>query len=94
MGEVPSQVLQQAIKQLHVGWEYFQKQGFGFPRFKKYGQFKSLLFPQFKENPVTNLHIKLPKDWSNSHQLAPTLFPRVCGQAGENLEESRYGMHL
>jgi putative transposase len=61
LGTVPSQVLQQAIKQLHKGWEYFQKRGFGFPRFKKYGQFKSLLFPQFKENPVTNLHIKLPK---------------------------------
>ena len=74
--EVPSQVLQQAIKQLHRGWEYFQARGFGFPRFKKYGQFKSLLFPQFKENPVTNLrtrvsdesptvrcpsHVKLPK---------------------------------
>jgi putative transposase len=58
---VPSQVLQQAIKQLHRGWEYFQHRGHGFPRFKKYGQFKSLLFPQFKENPVTNLHIKLPK---------------------------------
>jgi len=61
LGEVPSQVLQQAVKQLHRGWEYFQKRGFGFPRFKKYGQFNSLLFPQFKENPVTNLHIKLPK---------------------------------
>jgi putative transposase len=61
LGEVPSQVLQQAIKQLHRGWEYFRQVGFGFPRFKKYGQFKSLLFPQFKENPVTNLHLKLPK---------------------------------
>jgi putative transposase len=61
LGEVPSQVLQQAIKQLHIGWKYFQSRGFGFPRFKKYGQFQSLLFPQFKENPVTNLHIKLPK---------------------------------
>ncbi|HEY9609431.1 transposase [Allocoleopsis sp.] len=61
LGEVPSQVLQQAIKQLHRGWEYFQEKGFGFPRFKKYGQFKSLLFPQFKECPVTNFHIKLPK---------------------------------
>jgi putative transposase len=61
LGEVPAQVLQQAIKQLHVGWKYFQQRGFGFPRFKKYGQFKSLVFPQFKENPVTNLHIKLPK---------------------------------
>ncbi|MGL5058870.1 MAG: RNA-guided endonuclease InsQ/TnpB family protein [Microcoleus sp.] len=76
LGEVPSQVLQQSVKQLHKGWEYFQKRGFGFPRFKKYGQFKSLLFPQFKSHPVagvppvvgsgvgspvTNLHIKLPK---------------------------------
>ncbi len=61
LSELPSQVLQQAVKQLHRGWEDFQERGFGFPRFKKYGQFKSLLFPQFKENPVTNFHIKLPK---------------------------------
>jgi len=61
LGEVPSQVLQQTIKQLHTAWKYFQERGFGFPRFKKVGQFKSLLFPQFKENPVTNLYIKLPK---------------------------------
>ncbi|MEA5593545.1 transposase [Rivularia sp. UHCC 0363] len=61
LSEVPSQVLQQTIKQLHRSWEYFQSRGFGFPRFKKFGQFKSLLFPQFKENPVTALHIKLPK---------------------------------
>ena len=77
LGEVPSQVLQQAIKQLHKGWEYFQKRGFGFPRFKKLGQFKSLLFPQFQENPVTNLHIKLPKIGAipiNLHRLIPTGF--------------------
>jgi putative transposase len=77
LGEVPSQVLQQAIKQLHRGWEYFQNRGFGFPRFKKYGQFKSLLFPQFKENPVTNLHIKLPKIGAipiNLHRPIPTGF--------------------
>ena len=77
LSEVPSQVLQQAIKQLHVGWKYFQERGFGFPRFKKYGQFKSLLFPQFKENPVTNLHIKLPKFGAipiNLHRPIPTGF--------------------
>jgi putative transposase len=50
LGQVPSQVLQQAIKQLHRSWEGFQKQGHGFPRFKKLGQFKSLLFPQFKKS--------------------------------------------
>jgi putative transposase len=77
LGEVPSQVLQQAIKQLHKGWEYFQKRGFGFPRFKKYGQFKSLLFPQFKENPVTNLQLKLPKIGAisiNLHRPIPSGF--------------------
>jgi len=77
LSEVPSQVLQQAIKQLHVGLRYFQERGFGFPRFKKYGQFKSLLFPQFKENPVTNRHIKLPKLGEipiNLHRPIPTGF--------------------
>ena len=61
LGEVPSQVLQQAIKQLHRSWEGFQKQGHGFPRFKKVGQFKSMLFPQFKACPLTRVHINLPK---------------------------------
>ena len=61
LGEVPSQVLQQVVKQLHRSWEGFQKQGHGFPRFKKFGQFKSLLFPQFKANPVSGVHLNLPK---------------------------------
>jgi putative transposase len=77
LSEVPSQVLQQTIKQLHRGWEYFQERGFGFPRFKKFGQFKSLLFPQFRENPVTSLHLKLPKIGAipiNLHRPIPTGF--------------------
>jgi putative transposase len=77
LNEVPSQVLQQTIKQLHVGCKYFQERGFGFPRFKKYGHFKSLLFPQFKETPVTNFHIKLPKIGAipiNLHRPIPTGF--------------------
>jgi putative transposase len=75
--EVPSQVLQQAIKQLHKAWDYFKSRRFGFPRFKKVGQFKSLLFPQFKENPVTNLHVKLPKLGTipiNLHRPIPSGF--------------------
>ena len=59
--EVPSQVLQQTIKQLHRAWDFFRSKGYGFPRFKKFGQFKSILFPQFKENPVTGWHLNLPK---------------------------------
>jgi putative transposase len=38
---------------LHDAWSYFQERGFGFPRFKKFGQIKSMLFPQFKTNPIT-----------------------------------------
>lgn len=77
LGEVPAQVLQQAIKQLHRAWDYFQAKGFGFPRFKKYGQFKSLLFPQFQENPVTKEHITLPKIGAipiNLHRPIPAGF--------------------
>lgn len=75
--EVPSQVLQQTIKQLHRSWEYFQSRGFGFPRFKKFGQFKSLLFPQFKKNPLTGFQIGLPKVGAipiNLHRPIPNGF--------------------
>ncbi|MFB8789037.1 MAG: transposase [Potamolinea sp.] len=53
LGEAPSQVLQTTIRRLHDAWNYFQERGFGFPRFKKFGQIKSMLFPQFKTNPIT-----------------------------------------
>jgi putative transposase len=77
LAEVPSQVLQQTIKQLHIAWAFFQKRGFGFPRFKKYGQFKSLLFPQFTRCPVSNNHLILPKlgaVFINLHRPMPSGF--------------------
>jgi putative transposase len=58
---VPSQVLQTNIRRLHDAWDFFQNRGYGFPRFKKYGQMKSILFPQFKTNPLTGWQVKLPK---------------------------------
>lgn len=61
LGEVHSQVLQTTIRKLHDTWEAFQKRGLGFPRFKKFGQFKSFVFPQFKVNPIEGNFIKLPK---------------------------------
>ncbi|WP_235006691.1 RNA-guided endonuclease InsQ/TnpB family protein [Calothrix rhizosoleniae] len=61
LSEPPSQVLQTTIRRLHDAWDYFQKRGFGFPRFKKFGQIKSMLFPQFKSNPITGWQINLPK---------------------------------
>jgi putative transposase len=53
LASIPSQVLQTNIRRLHDAWDFFQKRGYGFPRFKKYGQMKSILFPQFKSNPLT-----------------------------------------
>jgi len=61
LGKVHSQVLQTTIRRLHDTWEAFQKRGHGFPRFKRFGQFKSFVFPQFKVNPINGNAIKLPK---------------------------------
>lgn len=61
LAEIHSQVLQTTVRRLHDTWENFQKRNFGFPRFKKFGQFKSFVFPQFKTNPITSSQIKLPK---------------------------------
>ena len=58
---VPSQVLQTNIRRLHDSWDSFRARGYGFPRFKKYGQMKSMLFPQFKSNPLSDWQIQLPK---------------------------------
>ena len=49
---VHSQVLQTNIRILHDSWDNFRERFYGFPRFKKYGQMKSILFPQFKTNPL------------------------------------------
>jgi len=57
--EIHSQVLQTTVRRLHDTWESFQKRDFGFPRFKKFGQFKSFVFPQFKNNPIIGQQIKL-----------------------------------
>jgi len=58
---VPSQVLQTNIRRLHDSWDAFRARGYGFPRFRKFGQMKSMLFPQFKTNPLTGWQIQLPK---------------------------------
>ncbi len=57
---VHSQVTQDVVKRMHNTWEAFKARGFGFPRFKKYGQYRSFLFPQFKHNPIQGNTIKLP----------------------------------
>lgn len=59
--EVHSQVAQDVVKRMHNTWEAFKSRKFGFPRFKKFGQYRSFLFPQFAESPITGYNIKLPK---------------------------------
>ena len=74
---VYSQVTQDAVKRLHNTWEAFKARGFGFPRFKNFGQFRSFLFPQFKENPIQGGTIKLPKIGKvviNQHRPIPEGF--------------------
>ena len=59
--DVQSQVLQDALKRLDKAFKFVKERGFGNPRFKKFGQYRSFVFPQFKSNPVTGCQIKLPK---------------------------------
>ena len=59
--EVHSQVTQDCVKRLHNTWERFKSKKFGFPRYKKFGRYQSFLFPQFRESPIKDGFIKLPK---------------------------------
>lgn len=59
--DVQSQVIQEPLRRVDAAFVAMKARGHGFPRFKKYGQYRSFLFPQFKENPVTGSKIKLPK---------------------------------
>jgi putative transposase len=59
--DVQSQVIQEPLRRVEMAFVAMKQRGYGFPRFKKFGQYRSLLFPQFKENPVKESKIKLPK---------------------------------
>lgn len=75
--QVHSQVLQEVIGRLDKAFNHFWNKNHGFPRFKKAGQFRSLTFPQFKDNPLTGWQIKLPKIGSvqiNLHRSIPDGF--------------------
>ena len=74
---VHSQVTQDCVKRLHNTWQRFKSKKFGFPRYKKYGRYQSFLFPQFKENPIKDGLIKLPKIGNveiNQHRPIPEGF--------------------
>jgi putative transposase len=59
--DVQSQVIQEPIRRVEAAFAAMKQRGHGFPRFKKFGQYRSLLFPQFKASPIEGSQIKLPK---------------------------------
>jgi putative transposase len=59
--DVQSQVIQEPLRRVDAAFVAMKARGHGFPRFKKYGQYRSFIFPQFKENPVVGSKIRLPK---------------------------------
>ncbi|MGB5636968.1 MAG: transposase [Waterburya sp.] len=85
----PSQVLQTNIRRLHDGWDFFQKRGSGFPRFKKYGQMKSVLFPQFKSNPLSDWQVQLPKLGKVRINLHRPIPQRTCPHVGFVVKQVR-----
>lgn len=58
---VHSQVLQDVIGRVDSAFAAMKQRGYGFPRFKKFGQLKSFLFPQIDNDVITGNQIKLPK---------------------------------
>jgi putative transposase len=61
MRAVYSQVLQDVIGRVDSAFAFMKQRGYGFPRFKKFGQFKSFLFPQMSSDAIQGNQIKLPK---------------------------------
>lgn len=59
--DVDAQVLQEPIRRIDAAFAARKDRGYGFPRFKKVGQYRSFLFPQFKASPIQGNEIKLPK---------------------------------
>ena len=61
LANVHSQVLQQTLKRLETAFVSIWEQGHGFPRFKKPGRMRSVVFPQLGKNPLSKNTINLPK---------------------------------
>lgn len=75
--DVYSQTTQDVVKRMHNTWEAFKRRGYGFPRYRKFGQYRSFYYPQFKDNPIDGYSIKLPKIGDvaiNQHRSIPDGF--------------------
>ena len=56
-----SQVLQQVLRNLEAAFVSMWSRGFGFPRFKKVGRMRSVVFPQMSISDIKGEYIDLPK---------------------------------
>jgi putative transposase len=66
---VQSQVLQQTLKRLEQAFVAMWERNHGFPRFKKFGQLRSFVFPQLGKEPLKHGYVKLPViGWVNFRQ--------------------------
>ena len=91
LSEPPSQVMQTNIRRLHDAWDGFRNKGFGFPRYKKYGRMRSMLFPSIKSKHLTDWMLQLPKIGKVVNNSAPSHPRRVFSQAGACSQKS-HGM--
>ncbi|MGB3615746.1 MAG: transposase [Elainellaceae cyanobacterium] len=55
-----AQMLQQVLRRLEKAFVSMWERSHGFPRFKKQGRLRSLLFPQLGVNPMQGDRVKLP----------------------------------
>jgi putative transposase len=58
---VNAQVLQQVLRKLDTAFEDMKRKGHGFPRFKKFGQMRSFVYPQMLTDPIGQGWVKLPQ---------------------------------
>ena len=63
-------MLQQVLRRLEKAFIGMWESGRGFPRFKKQGRMRSLLFPQLGVNPILGSKVKLPSVGRAKMQLS------------------------
>lgn len=52
LADLHSQVLQEVLGRVDLAFKTLWERGLGFPRFKKVGRLRSMVFPQLKSNPI------------------------------------------
>ncbi len=75
--EVYSQTTQDVVKRMHNTWEAFKRRGYGFPRYKKFGQYRSFYYPQFKENPITGCQMGNTSSGNKFQRRALIKLPKI-----------------